>query len=163
MLRPLLIVAGILLVLVFGVYVYQFFGKSDGLRSPEELSRDALEAATPAAREQAALDLARSGDRGRQHLRDVLDKSKAPEVKAAVIQGLAGVRDFDSMPRLIQNLEDTSQRVRASANAAVVEILGADFYFRADDPPEKRAAAIQAIKREYERFKQKPPPMYRKR
>ncbi len=162
MTRVLYIVAGILLVITAGWYGYALFGRGDGLRSAEELSQDALQGGTPQVRERAALDLARHGERGRVYLRKVLAESKSPEVKTAVIQGLSAVRDFESMPRLLTMLDDPSEQVRANAGAAAARILGAEYPYVATDPPEKRAAVIQAIKRAYEVMKKNPPPMYRK-
>src|SRR5688500_3684473 len=98
MLKPLLIIAGLLAAITLGVYAQSFFSRPDGLRPPEVLTREALEGADPTVRERAALDLARSGEPARVHLRRVLAESKSPEVKAAVIQGLEALKDWASMP-----------------------------------------------------------------
>jgi hypothetical protein len=36
-----------------------------------------------------------------------------------------------------------------------------DFFFKADDPPELRKAAIESMRREYDQMRRSPPPKYR--
>ena len=47
-------------------------------------------------------------------------------------------------------MEDDDPLVRGRAGAAARQIMGVDFHFRANDPPEKRAKALAAIKSEYQ-------------
>ena len=55
---PLLIIAGILLLLTVALYGYMFLWTGDRLRSPDELTRVALTGGSDVEKEKAALDLA---------------------------------------------------------------------------------------------------------
>lgn len=158
MLKPLLLIAIVLLVLTLGLYGYLYLWSGDRLRSPEELTRVALTGGSDADKEQAALDLARSGEAAREPLRRVLAESSNPDVRAAAIQGLGELRDGDSLPDLIKLLEDPSDKVRGRAGVAVGNIIGIDFRFNATDSQTGRAKAVKAIKQAYEAYKKNPPP-----
>jgi hypothetical protein len=59
------------------------------------------------------------------------------------------------MAELLGAMGDADPRVRARAGVAVQKILHADFFFRADDPPEKRRAAIARIRAHWESWRGK--------
>jgi HEAT repeat protein len=101
------------------------------------------------ARVAAARQLSSHGEAAVPELRRVLQQSKEPAVRAAVIQGLGKAKDWRSMPELIEALDDSDPLVRGRAGAAVQKIMQAKFYFRAEDPPAKRAKVIAYIKRIY--------------
>jgi hypothetical protein len=149
--------AGGLLIAFLVVYGNSFLSSSNRPPPPDELSHRALSAATSDDRERAARELAESGASGVAHMRDVFAKTDSPEVKSAVIQGLGAQRDWDSMPKLIEALGDSSDRVRDRAGIAVTAILGVDYFFRANDPPQKRASAIKSIRQRYNKMLKNPP------
>jgi hypothetical protein len=124
--------------------------------SPDQLARQALEAATPAEQEVAAVRLAELGTDAKDHLRQVLTESQSAAVRAACIRGLAAQWDYDTMPMLLDALEDPSPLVRGRAGVAVQRLLGADFGFRCDDPPEKRGMVVKRLRQEWERVKDTP-------
>lgn len=151
----------VLLALVTGgVYVFRHTGP-EGLDSPEKLAARALTAATVAERERAALDLARSGPAALPHLRRVLAESDTPPVRAAVIEGLGALRDWPSMPHLLGAVEDDDRLVRGRAAVAAGRILGLEFFFQTDDPPEHRQAVVGEMKACYEAMRKSPPPQYK--
>ena len=93
-----------------------------------------------------------------EEARAELAKSDAPpESRAEAAAQLGAMRDRQSMPQLIAALEDDDLNVRARANAAVIQILGADFFFRADDPPERRRQAVERIKKHWNAWLAKEP------
>ena len=93
-----------------------------------------------------------------EEARGELAKSDAPpETRAEAAAQLGAMRDRQSVPQLIAALEDDDLHVRARANAAVIQILGADFMFRADDPPERRRQAVERIKKHWEAWLAKEP------
>jgi hypothetical protein len=59
------------------------------------------------------------------------------------------------MPLLLTAMEDESILVRARASVAVKKILGTDFFFHADDPPQKRQEALDKYKLLWEAWKAK--------
>jgi hypothetical protein len=149
-------VFAILLVLTAGYYTYSFFWGGERLPPPEELARRALEAGSPEEQEKAALDLARSGEPAREHLRRVLAETRSPQVRAAVVEGLGALRDWESMPKLLDLLGDPDVKVRGRAGVAVTSLLGQDFSFRADDSADKRARIIRDMRSTYNKLQKAP-------
>ena len=68
-------------------------------------------------------------------------------------------RDWDSMPTLIDALNDSAVQVRDRAGVAVKEMLGVDYYFQAKDPAPKRETAVKAIRQRYKSMLKNPPPL----
>ena len=99
------------------------------------------------------------GERQRtpEEVRAELAGSDSPEVRADSAGRLGAWHDRQSMPQLIAALDDDDLNVRARAGAAVIEILGADFLFRADDPPQRRRQAVERIKKHWEAWLAKEP------
>jgi HEAT repeat protein len=163
MFKVLIYLAAGLLTLTIGVYGYSALsGRGDKLPPAAKLADQALTASTPDAREKAALDLARFGQGAEPHLRRVLTESTQASVKAAVIQGLAALGDWESMPQLIDALEDADAQVQGRAQAAVTHLLGKDFFFRPADEPLDVAVAIRGVRAEYERIRTSPSPKFRR-
>ena len=80
-------------------------------------------------------------------LMKVLADHQEPEkVRAAAAKALGRLRVFEAAPALINALADRSQLVRARACAAFRQLAGADFGFRAGDPPQRRREAISKIR-----------------
>ena len=162
MLKLLLALAAGLLTLTIGVYGYFALSGGERLAPAAKLADQALNAPTPDAREKAALDLARCGSGAEPHLRRVLAESQQASVKAAVIQGLTALGDWESVPQIIDTLNDNDDQVRGRAEAAVTTLLGKDFFFRPADEPLDRPAAVQAARAEYERIRNSPSPKFRR-
>jgi hypothetical protein len=151
--QPVLFAAGGILFLV-AVIVY--WPRGSGGVDPQALARQALEGATPQAREAAAVKLAALGERAHDLQVRVLNESRDPNVRAAMIQGLAAQWEYGSMPAFLDAMNDESPLVRGRAGAAVQRMLGADFGFQYDDPPEKRKALIAGLRKEWEFLKKSP-------
>jgi hypothetical protein len=71
----------------------------------------------------------------------------APLMQAAVSSG-----DWQSIPRLFDLMEHPDPRIRGRAGAAAQELLGADYYWRANDPPDKRKRLLNLMRDQYERM-----------
>jgi HEAT repeat protein len=95
-----------------------------------------------------------------EQLRDVLTKEDSRQARAAAAAKLGEMQDEDSMPALLQAMEDPDPVIRGRAAAAVRKIMGADYYFRADDSPQRRKEVLAVIKRDWEgylRYKNRQP------
>jgi HEAT repeat protein len=136
------------LLVVFGVVVFAVVRgtQADAPPTPEELVQKAEDAPTGTEREKAVLDLATTGPSAEDQLRRLLVESKKPEVRAAAIEGLNSLSAWNSMPQILQALEDPSVQVRGRAGAAATRMLGIDFLYRAEDPPEQRAKAVKGMR-----------------
>jgi len=56
------------------------------------------------------------------------------------------------MPLLLAAMEDPDPLIRGRAGVAVQKIMKADYYFRAEDPPRRRAQVLAEIKRVWEGY-----------
>ena len=88
-------------------------------------------------------------------LREMLREGETPEERALGAAGLGARDDLPSVPLLLAAMEDESPAVRARASAAVVKVLGTDFYFKPNDPPEKRAAVVERYQSLWQTWKEK--------
>lgn len=138
-------VAGLLLV---GWCVSRLIGQRKA--NPEQLAERALRAATMEERQAAAIQLARGGKDSVELIRRVFRESSTAEVRAAAAQGLGYLRDVDSLPELIDAMEDGSVLVRGRAGAAVSRIVGLQVGFRAAAPPEERQKAVAFYRKFWE-------------
>lgn len=75
-------------------------------------------------------------------LRKTLAESQNPKVKAAIAAGLVKAKDPDSMPQLLDAMEDESLEVRTFAGEAVERIVGFGRGFVPDGPLEARQKKI---------------------
>ena len=146
--KTLLKVAGGLLAVVVVWYGWGLFS-GQRVRSPEELVRLALSDADQAQREEAALCLSRHPDKPVAELRRVFTESDSERVRVAAALGLGLVRDWDSVPRLLEAMQSPSVLLRSRAATAVNRIVGQDFGFRAQDPQPQRRKAIEVIKKNW--------------
>lgn len=148
------VIFGAGLVVLLAILAWRVFSGGH-LPSPEQLARQALEAPDAQDRETAAVRLAELANRNevdrswrqeaKQQLRRVLAKSPSPPVRAACILGLASQWDYQSMPALLEALDDRSALVRGRAAMAVRRLLSVNFGYHHDDPPEKRRQAKKRI------------------
>lgn len=139
------------LVAVVGVGVLIRSQSHDGKTfSPEDNERTALDPSNDLARrERAALDLGNGDKDAIPKAREILNKATEPQVKAAAISSLAQLKDWDSMPVLLKLLDDPNEAVRARAGMAVNLMLGRNYGFKANDPPEVRATAAASMREGY--------------
>lgn len=108
----------------------------------------------------AELDAAVAGgdvDRIRAHL-----AHETPAVRALAAQATAVAADWDSMPRLIELIDDDDPAVRARALAACAALIGMDHGHDPLATPADRAKAKATVARAYETMRRNPPPQYRK-
>lgn len=70
----------------------------------------------------------------------------SPAARAAAANALGKMLYWEAMEPLIKALEDESPEVRGAAGAAVKAILGTDVGYKAEGPPDQRAAAIVRFK-----------------
>lgn len=85
----------------------------------------------------------------------MLSHGTTDEERAEGAAGLGHLGDLDSVPLLLEAMGDSSVVVRGRAGVAVQTILGADFFFKAEDPLDKRRAAIERYRSLYEAYKEK--------
>ena len=97
----------------------------------------------------AARKLSKQGPAATAEMRRVFKEAKDVNVRAAVIDGLGEAEDWDAVPELIDALEDEDATIRGRANAALRKIFKANFFFKANDPPEKRAKIVAYIRKLY--------------
>lgn len=122
------------------------------LPAPRDLQQQVAAEAPTETKVHAARNLIRHGRAARTEVRQSLERheSQPPAVVVPLLQATAKNRDHRSLPTLVQLLEHPDSEVRGQAGVAVRKILGADFGFRANDPPDKRAKAVAHIKRDLE-------------
>jgi HEAT repeat protein len=87
-----------------------------------------------------------------EDLRDLLEKGDSIQARTGAAAKLGEMRDEESMPVLLRAMEDPDPVLRGRAAAAVRKIMGADYYFRAGDPPERRKEVIATIQRDWEAY-----------
>ena len=133
---------GVLVAAVYGWRLLQGWGGP----SPAALAQRALTAGSTAERQQAAVDLASAGQPAIEHLRRVLGASDDADVRAACVQGLGDLRDYESAELLIDALGDENALVRALAAQALGRLLRRDLRFPADGPTAGRAKAQAAVR-----------------
>jgi HEAT repeat protein len=151
----------ILLLTGAGALAWVYWPRSDRAKTPEQLAEQALSGDNPLVQQMAAAQLSNHRQAAAPQLRQVLKQASNPDVRAAAAQGLGDVQDFQSVPELLRLCEDPSPLVRGRAGAAVTNIIGMDFFFKADDPPEKRKAVIESMRRAYDQMRRYPPPEFR--
>jgi HEAT repeat protein len=140
--------AGVLLLAAVAFYGWRWMS-APSKPSAEKLAGVAL-SGDPDERQEAALMLIALGDPAVPLMRRVLRQSEAPEVRAAMIQGLIGQYDYASMPAILDALDDESPLVRMRAAPAVLKLLCFDVSYSSDDPPEKRREAVKACRQRWE-------------
>ena len=85
-----------------------------------------------------------------QTLTGVLSSREDPKVRAAAAQSLGHLLAYDSLPALVEALDDPDEEVRGRAGAAVRALFSnRDMGYRADDPPQQRAEAVRKIRQWY--------------
>lgn len=150
----LLCIAGVLLLVAVVFYGWRWLS-SPSKPSAEKLAGVALSGA-PEERQEAALMLIALDDTALPLMRRVLQQSKAPEVRAAMIQGLIQQYDYGSMPAILDALDDESLLVRTRAAPAVLNLLCFGVSYAPNDPPEKRREVVKACRQRWETMLKSP-------
>jgi hypothetical protein len=144
---PITAAAALAVVALVAIAWYAWFG---GKPTPVKLERRALTAETEAERQAAASELAGMGRLACEHLQRTYRQSTSPKVRATSVLGLGAQRDYDSIGLLFEAAQDESPEVRRAAGVAIQKMIGADMGFRANDPPGKRAAILQGMRKAYD-------------
>ena len=137
--------AGVLIgVVVLGIWLWS----RDRLDPPEVLADRILNSPSAEERAAAARDMIRHGTRAREEIGRVLAgyQGDEPEVMVPLLQAAMKARTWQSLPQLFELMEHSDPRIRGKAGAAASRIMGADYYFRADDPPQQRAEVLTRMK-----------------
>ena len=152
----LLVIAALLLVVVL---VWYAWGWLSGPRpvTPQQLGDTAVSAPTPQQRAEAAVKLTPMDTPAAiEQMSRVLHESTDPQVKAAMIQGLAVDQDFDSMEAFLAALDDDSLLVRTRAHGAVKRLLQIDAGYRPEAPREQRLEKTKIYREEWEKMRVSP-------
>lgn len=136
------IVLGVLVAAFYGWRMLQLWGRP----SAAALARRALTAESEAERQQAAVDLASAGEAAVEHLRRVFHESDDVDVRAACVQGLGDLRDYESVELLVDALGDKSPAVRARAAQALGRLLRRDLRFPVASADAERIKAQAAVR-----------------
>lgn len=109
----------------------------------------------PEVREASLVALGRMGERASAHLLiNRLQQDPSADVQAAAADAIGRIRSVPSMETLFERLDSPSERVRRNAAAAIIRIWQFDHGFVASDPPEKRRALVEGMRRHWEMYKQ---------
>jgi HEAT repeat protein len=129
------------------------------MRRPEAVEpvKAALKDPRPETREASIIALGRLRPRDApETLVQALRTDAAPEVRAAAATALGINHTWDAIPDIIRALEDDSYSVRAGAAMAIRRMWQRDYFYRPDDPPQKRAASVARIRDAWEEFRRSP-------
>jgi len=152
----LFVLAGVLSILVLSWYGWGWISSSSK-PSPQQLADTALKSPNPQEKERAAVRLAQMEYTAVPEMCRVLQESDVPAVKAAMIQGLAVDRDFNSMDTLLNAMNDPILLVRVRAAGAVQRMLQIEVPgYRPEAPPEERLKAIKIYRAEWEKMRVSP-------
>ena len=88
-------------------------------------------------------------------LRELLVSGETPQQRALGAAGLGERGDKASMSLLLSAMEDESPLVRARAGVSVRKILGTDFFFNPEAPPQQRAEVVAKYHALWEAWKEK--------
>ena len=89
-----------------------------------------------------------------QTMQEVMFESAAPKIRAAVAAGLGNTGSVTSVPMLIDAMEDDSLVTRQAAAKSVAKLMGWREGFNPEDPPEKRAQAVEQFRERWLIFEQ---------
>ena len=122
-----------------------------GERSVEALTEAALNGLA-SEQEKATQELAERGPAAIGSLRRILAESKSAAVRAIAVQSLGTLGDLQSMPALLDAMDDADPQVRSRAGVAATNLLRGDFRFRTEDAPAKRKAIIHQMREAYDQL-----------
>lgn len=137
--------------------------RRESAETPAVLEQRVANGTSTEERVRAADGLMRQAARARQEIRRSLatNQTAPAEVRIRLLQAAMQARDWRSMPEVFRAMQDPDVDVRGWGGAAARAIMGIDLYFRAADPPEKRAEAFQATKDVYQNMLTVYPEVYK--
>lgn len=158
-LKILLKFLGVVILIVGSVHAWYYLGGWKWPASPEKLAGKALNGPTVAERATAAVGLSGCGYRAVEQLRRVLRESDTAVVRAACIEGLGAIQDYESMDLFIELLQDESVVVRGTAGPVVskmVMVQDPRHVYRASDSNEERQGAVESLTQSWEELRGSP-------
>jgi len=114
------------------------------------LAAQALDTSLPQAQRRDAatrMMTAAEPDAAIPSMHSLLATSDDDSVREMMAKRLGDLRDMDSSPQLIEAMGDSSTRVREAAAHSLIKMLGRDYFFRPDDPPDLQRAAQDRYRR----------------
>jgi len=155
--KYLVITAVSLFVLLVIVYLTLWLRGSGSGPAPEVSAEQALTASKSSDRVKGAVKLVDAGKKGLPQMRRVLKESQDDQVRVVIIEGLGTARDFESMPAILDALEDPAPEVRAKAIDVVGRLLGiAGTGYDPNKSPQEQAKIIQGLRKEWKQLKSNP-------
>jgi hypothetical protein len=150
-------------VVVPAIYFLGLSGSGKNLVPPGALEEKVLHGESTDQRIEAAKGLIQHGPAARKEIRRALAGSRQndAEVRILLLQAVASIEDWRSLPEIFVAMEDPDKAIRGRAGAAARVIMGMHVQFRADDPPEKRAKDLEIIRDEYKAMVPRYPKYYR--
>ena len=121
--------------------------------SIDDLVELALNGSSVTAQTQAAIQLARYGENALEGLRRVAVQSAEPAVKAACIEGLGKLWDYDSMDLLIDLADSGEARVRGRAAQVIMRMTGRHRRFGATASESERKLLAEHMHADWEEIK----------
>ena len=112
----------------------------------------ALGHSTDSDRQAAADRLVSYGAQAESAMARVLIETDDVETKRRMIDGLVAARAYDSVPTVIDTLEDASPEVRARASEALITMLHIRVRYDPNGPEAERAAATARYRDYYDRL-----------
>jgi hypothetical protein len=157
--KQIILGAALAILLIVAVVEYLYLYGPLGNREPsaEELTQTAMQAPEVNEREKAVRQLGAKGRVAVPQLRQVLRDAREPEVKAAAIRSLGDNYDYDSVPAMLEGLEDPSPLVRARSHASLIKVLGTkavDYDVHA--PPARQRKFVQFYRDQWNALKNSP-------
>jgi len=90
----------------------------------------------------------------KQAMRDRLARDPSPQVRAAAAAELGGMRDWDSVPLLVQALDSQDETLSNVAMRCLLDIGGREHAgFKPGATEAMRTEAVRALKRDWQSFK----------
>jgi HEAT repeat protein len=116
--------------------------------------KEAMADPRPRVRERAAQAFADAGRHDEAApLAKMVREDRSANVRAAAVSGLEHMFAFDQMDTIIAAMDDQDVAVRRRASAAARRFSGVVVGYKAEDPPDKRRAAIATLREVWEREK----------
>jgi hypothetical protein len=155
------------LALLLAVVGARFWWTWQRAESLEEMTHAALEGSDPQDadyQEKAAArlvmragQLPKTGPRNaaQPYLTRLLMESKNPAVRAEGMRGLSQIRDYQSVPTMLELLNDPSPQVRRAAGLAIEGLIQAARKFNADATPEERKKEIEQLRAMWKQFNER--------
>jgi hypothetical protein len=152
--KVLLIAAGGLFGILVLVYGIRFFFGGEKEYTANDLAEIAITSSDKDERQRAAARISEAGDGAVEALKRVLNEADDESVRGIAMYGLAETYDYDSMPLVLEGLEDPSFDVRWNAGRACQRMLNLkNFEYNAAEPPESQKRQIERITTEWNELK----------